>query len=85
MYQLRKAENISMDKAKHIMRLIRPLVLILLKHNIMFSTQYITSVDNVLCDKISRLQVTDQLLEAYGKDLHPISIPRPLQPEHFDW
>ena len=75
--------NKQTSKDPTIMQIIRPLVLTLLEHNITFKAEHIPSNKNVLCDKISRLQVSPTLLRRYGMKPDPIIIPDHLKPENF--
>ena len=75
--------NNQSSKCFFIMQLIRPLVLTLLHHNIHLKAAHIPGVDNILCDAISRRQVTPALLLQYGAQPHPTEIPTHLQPTNF--
>ena len=57
------------------MKKLRPLDLILMNHNINLRAQYIPGIDNILCNKISRFQVSHALLLEYGMRLTPTPIP----------
>ena len=65
------------------MNILRPFVLILLQHNINFRAEHIPGIANVLCDKISRQQVTAALLRMQGMKQNPTKIPEQLLPENF--
>ena len=58
------------SKNKQVMRLMRPLVLILLAENIVIRAEYISSEDNHLCDTLSRQQVGKDWLLSQGKEAH---------------
>ena len=77
------AINNQSSKKKHMMSIVRPLVLLLLKHNIFLRSKHVAGVDNVLCDKISRFQVTEELLKQYGMKVDQEPIPAHLKPENF--
>ena len=75
--------NKQSSKCPFIMQLIRPLVLILLRYNIHLKSAHIPGVLNVLCDAISRQQVTPSLLAQYGADSTPTTLPQELLPANF--
>ena len=75
--------NKQSSKCPFIMQLIRPLVLILLHYNIQLKSIHIPGVNNILCDAISRQQVTPSLLAQYGADIKPTPIPAELNPHNF--
>jgi hypothetical protein len=66
-----------------IMNIIRRLVLLLMEYNIMLRSQHIPGSKNVLCDIISRFQVTEQLLTANRMKLTPEVIPPHLSSSNF--
>ncbi|XP_071964116.1 uncharacterized protein [Antedon mediterranea] len=66
-----------------VMRIIRPLVLVLLTHNIHLTARHIPGIKNVLSDAISRSQVTKKLLKQFGMHQNPLTIPPHLLPENF--
>ena len=66
-----------------IMEIVRPLVLLLMKHNISLLSQHIQGSKNILCDTISRFKVTPALLLRYGMDPDPTPIPLHLQSNNF--
>ena len=55
--------NQQTSSNKIIMSMLRPLVLLLKKHNIRLTSKHIPGIDNILCDRISRFQVTPELLQ----------------------
>ena len=61
----------------------RPLVLILMKDNIYLRAKHLPGIDNILADKISRFQVDAQLLQQYGMQPEPLTIPDCLLPDRF--
>ena len=75
--------NKQTSKNKHVMKILRPLILILMQSNINLRAQHIPGVANVLCDKISRFQVDSALLRQYGMRPVPTTIPQFLLPEDF--
>jgi hypothetical protein len=66
-----------------IMNIVRPLVLLLMKYNIMLRSQHIPGVKNTLCDRISRFQVDSSLLADYGMRPTKQHIPSRLQSRNF--
>ena len=66
-----------------IMNIIRPLVLYLIKYNIQLRSQHVQGSKNVLCDIISRFQLTPQILAKYGMQPSPTPIPLHLKAENF--
>jgi hypothetical protein len=75
--------NSQTSKDKHVMSIIRPLVLMLMKFNISLKSKHIPGTSNVLSDRISRFQVTDELLRSHGMQLQQSTIPLHLLPENF--
>ena len=73
------------SKDNNIMAIIRPLVLQLIHHNIHLRSKHIPGIFNVLPDRISRFQVTPQLLISHGMNLQPTHIPTHLKPDHFSF
>ena len=71
------------SKNKHVMHILRPQVLTLMKHNINLRARHIPGKNNILCDKISRFQVSNTLLHQYGMRPAPTAIPPHLLPENF--
>ena len=65
------------------MRIMRALVLKLINFNISLSAKHIAGKRNILCDRISRFQVTPQLLAEHNMDSKATSIPSSLLPENF--
>ena len=76
--------NKQTSKDKHIMAVVRAIVLMQLKYNDVLSAQHIPGVQNVLSDAISRQQETVDLLERYGMKPRPMEIPAHLQRQNFD-
>ena len=75
--------NKQTSKDPTIMSILRPLVLLLLQHNIYFRATHLPGRLNELCDKISRNQVSKELLQQYGMMPSPTPIPEALQPGNF--
>ena len=75
--------NKQSSKCPYIMQLLRPLILILLQYNIQLKSQHIPGIENVLCDAISRWQVTPSLLQQYGAHPDPTPLPQELVPANF--
>ena len=72
------------SKNKTVMQILRPLVLLLIKHNIHLKSEHIPGIDNILSDRISRFQITNELLDLYGMNAQPTPIPEHLRPDHFN-
>ena len=72
--------NKQTSRNKKVMEFLRPLILIMMRFNINLKSKHIPGVENILCDKISRFQVSDKLLRLYGMRLSPTPIPHHLQP-----
>ena len=67
--------NKQSSKDKTIMNLVRPLVLKLISHNILFVAKHIEGKRNILADKISRFQATPELLAQYNMNPQPTPVP----------
>ena len=65
------------------MRIMRALILMIIKFNISLSAKHVPGKNNVLCDRISRFQVTPQLLAEHNMDSKATSIPSYLLPKNF--
>ena len=76
--------NKQSSKCHYIAQLLRPLVLILLHNNIILRSTHISGINNVLCDAISRQQVSPALLAQFGVNQHPTPIPQHLRPANFN-
>ena len=63
--------NKQTSKNKPAMAILRKLVLTLMQFNVSMHSEHIPGINNVLADRISRLQVTEQLLARYGMRLKP--------------
>ena len=75
--------NSQTSKCPILMQIVRPLVLLLLQHNIVLQSAHIPGVDNTLCDFISRQKATPEVLRRYGMCPSPEHIPAHLRPEAF--
>ena len=75
--------NKPTSKNSKVMKLLRPMILSLLKYNVKFRATHIPGCSNILCDRLSRIQITDKLLRDYEMNLHPKPIPPSLHPLHF--
>ena len=76
--------NKQSSKCHYIAQILRPLVLILLHSNITLRSTHIPGIQNVLCDAISRQQVSPKLLAQFGANQQPTPIPRHLRPGNFN-
>ena len=74
--------NKQSSKDNTIMSFVRPLVLLLIEHNIHLTSRHIPGVLNVLCDRISRFQESPELLRQYGMRSAPTPIPQHLLPQN---
>lgn len=75
--------NKQTSQSPNIMNFLRPLVLLLLKYNISLRSKHIQGHKNILCDKISRFQVSDQLLRDHNMNPLKDVIPSHLQATNF--
>ena len=76
--------NKQSSKDAKIMSILRPLILVLMQNNINLRSVHIPGKLNILTDKISRFQVTPDLLQRYGMHPQPQVIPHHLRPENFN-
>ena len=76
--------NKQTSKCNIIMQIIRPLVLILLRHNITLKCKHVPGTANTLCDALSRQVATPALLQKFRMSLDPVPIPTQLLPENFN-
>jgi len=65
------------------MIIVRKIVLLLLKYNVHLTVVHIPGKSNTLCDKISRQQVTPQLLSFHNMNLTPHPVPSVIRPQNF--
>lgn len=71
-------------KDQHLMFFVRKMVLICLKHNILFKAKHVQGVHNHLADSLSRLQIQKFLQMAPASmDQSPTDIPHHLQPQNW--
>ena len=75
--------NKQTSKSPVIMTLVRKLVLAALSFNVRFSSTFIEGELNLMADKISRLQVTEQDLVQHGMGLQPDVVPQQLLPKNW--
>ena len=66
-----------------VMHIVRPIMLVLLVNNINLTARHIPGKNNILCDVLSRFQVTGKLLKESNMQPHPLQIPTHLLPENF--
>ena len=74
--------NMSSKNSK-IMSLLRPMILALLEYNISFKAVRVAGKTNVLCDRLSRGQVSAKLLLRFGMAQSPTTVPQRLRPENW--
>ncbi|KAK6185508.1 hypothetical protein SNE40_007726 [Patella caerulea] len=67
--------NTCTSKSKRVMSLIRPLLMVFLKHNIVFRATHVRSQDNGICDSISRQQWERFRQLAPEADENPLNVP----------
>lgn len=72
--------NKQTSKDKIMMKLIRFIVLKALKYNFCFKSKHISSSTNIICDKLSRLQVKEALQLAPHLNKCPAAIPLSMTP-----
>jgi hypothetical protein len=72
--------NKQTSKDKIMMKLIRFIVLKALKYNFCFKSKHISSSSNIICDKLSRLQVKEALQLAPHLNKCPAAIPLSMTP-----
>ena len=75
--------NNKTSKDKLIMTLVRPLVLCLMSHNIIFRARHIPGLYNIVPDFLSRSQATPQFLRSNGLDPLPTPVPASLRPTNL--
>ena len=75
--------NKQTAKCPLLMQVVRPLVLLLLSHNINLTAIHIPGINNVLCDSLSRQPATPNLLRTYGMSPNPTPIPPHLLPANY--
>ena len=77
-----KIINKQSSKNPLIMKLLRPMIVIMLKSNIHFKALHINGKDNILADKLSRLQDSQRLRARYGLTC-PTPVPHRLRPQNM--
>jgi hypothetical protein len=75
--------NKQSSKCKSVMSILRPLILLLLQHNVSFRAVHIPGVDNIVADALSRFQETPDLLRRSGMQRSPTIVPSPFLPDNF--
>jgi hypothetical protein len=75
--------NKQSARSEYVMAILRPLVLLLIKHNIMLRSVHIPGHKNVLCDRISRFQVTSQMLADYRMNKQSEKVPTQVSANSF--
>ena len=75
--------NSQSSKNPLIMVMIRKLVLCLLLNNIKFTARHIPGKTNIICDLLSRKQVSEAELGYWGLNKTPTSIPESIRPENL--
>ena len=74
--------NKMSSKSKQVMKLLRPMVLVLMRNNILFSAEHIEGKLNVFCDKLSRFQMPQEL-QSHPADWERVPVPRHLRPSNL--
>jgi len=77
--------NKQSSRNKHVMVIMRKLLLVLIHYNIHLVACHIPGTNNVLCDKISRFQETPGLLAQFRMDEVQTTIPSELRPSNFSY
>jgi len=77
--------NKQSSRNKHVMAIMRKLILVLIHYNIQLVARHIPGIDNILSDKISRFQATPDLLTYYHMDPEKTTIPSQLHPSSFSF
>ena len=75
--------NNQTSQSDYVMSILRPLVLLLMEYNIMLRSSHIQGLKNVLCDKISRFQVTPHLLTEYNMNPEKEPVPQEVSVSNF--
>ena len=75
--------NKQSSKNPKIMKIVRPLVLILVKFNIGLRMEHLAGSLNILPDKISRFQVTKSLIQEYKMNSEPTPVNPTILPENW--
>ena len=80
-----KIINKQTSHSPYVMAILRPLVLLLIKHNIYLRSVHIEGVKNVLCDRISRFQVTSRMLAEYRMNPRQDRVPQQVSARSFSF
>ena len=75
--------NKMSSKNNLIMRLLRPMVLLLMKHNVVFYSKHVEGKLNVVADKLSRYQVSKEFLRNQGMATYPTPLPNWIRPQNL--
>ena len=75
--------NNKTSKDPRLMRLLRPLILVLMEYNIIFKCVHIPGTANIICDFLSRSQVDSNFLSRHNLDLIPTPLPPQICPGNF--
>ena len=75
--------NKQSSPKKDIMVLIRNMVMTCMQYNIVFRCEHLKGCDNDLPDKLSRLQISEALLEKYCMKRDPTKVPEHLLPQNW--
>ena len=75
--------NNKTSKDTMIMKLLRPLVLVLTKQNIIFRSVHIPGVKNIVCDHLSRYQADASFLRHHALDASPTPVPTTICPANW--
>ena len=75
--------NLQTSRSPKIMKLVRQMVLVALRCNILFSAAHIPGLENSKADALSRLQVTQVQLLQLGMNLRPEIVPQNMLPANW--
>ena len=75
--------NNKTSKDPMIMKLLRPLVLVLMKQNIIFRSLHIPGVKNIVSDHLSRYQADASFLRHHALDASPTPVPATICPTNW--
>ena len=75
--------NKQTSSSRVAMRIVRPLVLLLIKHNIALRSVHVPGINNVVPDTISRFQETPEFLRQNNMLPHPEEIPHQFKSSNF--
>ena len=74
--------NNCTSKDDLIMKYLRKLILIIVKLNIDLRARHVEGLKNIACDRISRFQVTEQMLSQFGLKRNKTEVPSSLIPHN---